>query len=185
MLLMLSLGFAAIIESGDNGEQFAKDTIQEQCQAENIRAVYHCNGNIVKAVSSVPGAGSTFYKPDGAVVVCPVAAPTDMGAVCIQMLHPNFCPSEAECGSSPEEVFPGLNETSEEPVIVVPPEEPEAVEEPVVEEPQPVVTPPVVVTQPEPEPAEHIPTATQNEFDTAFADLTLIIIVLGVPQERL
>ena len=178
VLLMLSVSFTAsvIIESGDNGEQFAKDTVEEQCHGENVQAVYHCFGNVVKVVSSLEGAGSTFYKPDGSVVVCPVAAPSAMGAECVQMLYPNYCPAQAECGASPEEPFVGQNNvTEEEPAVVEP--EPEPVVEPV-----PPAEPyqPSKPAQPPPRNEEEIPAASQNNFDTAFSDLTLIIVLLGV-----
>lgn len=110
LLLMLSLSSAVIIESGDNGVQFANDTAALKCTEAGVQAVYSCIGNVVRVVSTVPGEGSTFYKPDGKVVVCPDVSPTEMGAECVQMMVPNYCPIQAECGAStaPEE-FPGSN----------------------------------------------------------------------------
>ncbi|MFH0738204.1 MAG: hypothetical protein V1827_06175 [Candidatus Micrarchaeota archaeon] len=115
LFFMLSLGFAAVIESGDAGEQFVNDTSEAKCKEQNVQAVYQCLGNVVRVVSSVPGEGSTFYKPEGKVIGCPVVAPTDMGAECLQMMTPNYCPVQAECGVSPApEIFPGQNDTPEQ-----------------------------------------------------------------------
>jgi len=122
MLFMLSVSFATVIEvgesvaeSGDAGARFVNVTAEDMCNGQNVQAVYKCLGNIVRVVSSVPGEGSTFYKPEGKVVYCPVVEPTDMGAECLQMMTPNYCPIEAECGASPApEVFPGQNDTPEQ-----------------------------------------------------------------------
>lgn len=187
VLLLVTSSFAAIIESGDNGEQFAVDTAAAMCNAENVQAVYHCLGNIVRVVSSLEGEGSTFYKPDGRVIHCPIVPPSEMGAECLQMMTPNYCPTEAECGNAPlPQIFPGQNDTPEQTgdddyyIIdgeeVVPQDEPET-----------QLTP-----EPEPQPAkagnppklendeEEIPAATENKVDNLLSDLTLVIIVLGV-----
>lgn len=188
VLLLVTSSFAAIIESGDNGEQFALDTAQAKCNEENVQAVYHCLGNIVRVVSSVEGEGSTFYKPDGRVVHCPIVRPSEMGAECLQMMTPNYCPAEAECGNAPvPQVFPGQNDTPEQTgdkdyyIIdgdeVVPEDEagPEVIEEP---EPQPPKNekPPELAENNE----EEIPAATENKVDNLLSDLTLVIVVLGV-----
>ncbi|MBN1169733.1 hypothetical protein JXA56_01795 [Candidatus Micrarchaeota archaeon] len=180
ILLMLSVSFTAtaIISSGDNGEQFAKDTIEAQCKQENTKAVYHCLGNVVKVVSSIESQGSTFYRPDGNVIHCPPVSPSEMGAACVQMLHPNYCPAEAECGYSPEEAFPGQNNATVEAPVVAGPEDP--VPEPEAEEiPAPEPYRPSKPTEP-PKNEGEIPAASQNNFDSAFGDLSLIIIFLGV-----
>lgn len=186
VLLLVTSGFAAIIESGDNGEQFANDTAQAMCNQENVQAVYHCLGNIIRVVSSIEGEGSTFYKPDGRVVYCPVVQPKDMGAECLQLMTPNYCPTEAECGSAPvPQVFPGQNDTPEqtgdsdyyiiEGEEVVPQSEPEP--EIVPEPPKPVEKqdPPKLVNK-----EEEIPAATENKVDNLLGDLTWIILLLGV-----
>lgn len=119
LILLLSLSFAAIVQSGDAGKQFANDTATAKCGGPNVAAVYICNGNVVRVVSSLPGAGSTFYKPDGKVVTCPVVAPTMMGAECVQLMLPNFCPQTEVCGeSNVTTIFPGNNNQTP----VVPPE---------------------------------------------------------------
>lgn len=186
VLMLFTPGFAYIIESGDNGVQFAKDTAEAQCQEDNVQAVYHCLGNIVRVVSSVEGEGSTFYKPDGKVVNCPVVAPTEMGAECLQMMAPNFCPTQAECGEAPApQVFPGQNDSAEQSGDLdyytdgEPASEPEEPEETIIPEPEP---------QPAPKPAqplranseEEIPAATENKVDALISNLPLIILVLGI-----
>jgi hypothetical protein len=112
---LTSLCFADIITSGDSGAAFVNATAAAQCQQPNVQAVYKCLGNIVRVVSSVPGEGSTFYKPEGKVVHCPVVPPSQMGAECLEMMTPNYCPTLAECGESPAPViFPGQNDTPEQ-----------------------------------------------------------------------
>jgi hypothetical protein len=190
LLLLAVPSFAIIIESGDNGEQFAQDTIATKCNQENVQAVYHCFGNIVKVVSSLEGQGSTFYKPDGNVVHCPVVAPAELGAECLQMMAPNYCPPDAECGASPEQIFPGQNGTPEQSGE----EEYYADEEVVPEENQTEETVPEVIPEPEPQkpasstPAEtieykgeeEIPAATENKVDNLLSDLSIVIVVLGI-----
>ncbi len=188
MLLLVAPGFAAIIESGDNGEQFAIDTAIAKCNEENVQAVYHCLGNIVRVVSSIEGEGSTFYKPDGRVIHCPIVPPSEMGAECLQMMTPNYCPTEAECGSAPvPQVFPGQNDTPEQTgdddYYIIDGEEVVPQDE----------SPPEVVPEPEPTPQpaktekpklenneEEIPAATENKVDNLLGDLSLVIIALGV-----
>ena len=71
-----------------------------------MAAVYVCNGNVVKAVSSDSGEGPVFYKPDGRVIKCNPASPSVMGAECVQLLSPNLCPTASVCaekGPAPEE----------------------------------------------------------------------------------
>lgn len=152
LLFMLPLSFAAVIEvggsvaeSGDAGARFVNVTAEEMCHAPDVQAVYKCLGNVVRVVSSVPGEGSTFYKPEGKMIYCPVVEPTDMGAECLQMMTPNYCPVEAECGASPApEVFPGQNDTPEQTgdldaYIVEGEAATGTVEEPAVPEPEPYV----------------------------------------------
>jgi len=191
VLLLFTTSFAAIIESGDNGAQFAEDTAAAYCHAENVQAVYHCFGNVIRVVSTVEGEGSTFYKPSGVVVHCPVVAPTDMGAECLQMMTPNYCPTEAECGDAPvPQVFPGQNDTPEqtgdEDYYIV---DGEAASDNVTEE---IIEEPVIIEEPEesyvpekepPELAnneEVIPAATENKVDNLLGDLAIVILILGV-----
>ncbi len=190
ILLLFTTSFAAIIESGDNGVQFAEDTAAAYCHAENVQAVYHCLGNVVRVVSTVEGEGSTFYKPSGVVVHCPVVAPTDMGAECLQMMTPNYCPTEAECGDAPvPQVFPGQNDTPEqtgdEDYYII---DGEAASDNITEEaPEPVVIEePEESYIPEKEPPELVkneevlPAATENKVDNLLGDLAIVILVLGV-----
>jgi hypothetical protein len=115
LALLSTVSFADIITSGDGGAQFVNDTAAAQCQQPHVQAVYKCLGDIVRVVSSVPGEGSTFYKPDGRVVRCPVVPPSQMGAECLALMGPNYCPTQAECGESPAPaVFPGQNDTPEQ-----------------------------------------------------------------------
>ncbi|HSB47370.1 MAG TPA: hypothetical protein VLD37_05120 [Candidatus Bilamarchaeum sp.] len=116
VLLMLSASFAVtIIESGDGGAAFVNETAAAKCQEPDVQAVYKCLGNVVRVVSSVPGQGSAFYWPDGRVAYCPVVEPKDMGAECLAMMGPNYCPTQAECGAAPvPQVFPGQNDTAEQ-----------------------------------------------------------------------
>jgi hypothetical protein len=115
LLLFISLSFAAVIQSGDAGAKFVEDTSAAKCQEPNVQAVYKCSGNVVRVVSTISGQGSTFYKPDGRIIRCPVVSPTQMGAECLQMMTPNYCPTQAKCGnSSAPTVFPGQNDTPEQ-----------------------------------------------------------------------
>jgi hypothetical protein len=87
-----------------------------QCKADGVQAVYVCNGNVVRVVSSIPGEGSTFYKPDGRVISCPAAVPSQIGGECMQLLMPNFCPAGSRCGNSTaaQQAFPGQNDSAEQ-----------------------------------------------------------------------
>jgi len=116
LLFVLPASFAVIIvQSGDEGAAFVNETAAKMCQGPDTQAVYKCSGNVVRVVSSLSGGGSTFYKPNGKVVVCPIVPPPQMGAECLQMMTPNYCPIQAECGASPApEVFPGQNGTPEQ-----------------------------------------------------------------------
>lgn len=185
ILLLFTASFAVpVIESGDGGEQFAQDTAEAKCLEENVQAVYHCLGNVVRVVSTIPGEGSMFYKPDGRVIHCPVVSPPEMGAECLQLMLPNYCPVQAECGSSPEQVFPGQNDTPEqtgdEDYYIIEgeaaSEEPEEVEE------EPVLMPKEDPPKP-PKPVkneETIPAVTENKVDSLLGDLSIMILLLGL-----
>lgn len=96
ILLTVPIGFAMIIEPGDNGAQFATEVALEKCAEKEVVAVFICNGNVVKVTSLVSGSEVVFYKPNGRIIPC-VGEPKDMGAECVQMLHPNFCPGKSVC----------------------------------------------------------------------------------------
>ncbi len=108
ILMLVALTFS------QNSTSFAQNKSVEMCKSANVQAVYVCIGNVVRVVSSVPGEGSTFYKPDGEVVQCPVATPTQIGASCVQLLMPNFCPAQSVCGNSTAQIFPGTNGSAEQ-----------------------------------------------------------------------
>lgn len=111
LVFLSQITFAAEVESGDNGAQFASETSREKCALAQTQAVYICKGNVVKVVSN--DQTSTFYKPDGRVVTCPKGAtPAQMGAECVQLQMPNICPSESVCGQSTQTNFPGQNTSS-------------------------------------------------------------------------
>ena len=113
---MLSVAFALQTQSGDNGASFALAKSAQMCNSTNVQAVYVCTGNVVRVVSSIAGEGSTFYKSDGRVVQCPVAVPSKIGGECMELMMPNFCPSESVCGNSTAavQIFPGTNGSAEQ-----------------------------------------------------------------------
>lgn len=100
ILLFSAIGYAAIWESGDAGKAFATDVSVEKCSEPDTFGVYICSGNVVKVISMKPDEPPTFFKPDGRVLTCE-GEPTDMGAECVQLLHPNFCPTESVCAPKP------------------------------------------------------------------------------------
>jgi len=188
VLLLLSASFAGLVlESGDGGTQFASDTSQAKCQEENVQAVYLCLGNVVRVVSSVPGEGSTFYKPDGKVVQCPVVSAPQMGAECLQMMMPNYCPTQAECGSAPvPQVFPGQNGSAEETgnteyyvnesTAVTPP----ADELPPSEPPKPVEKPPTRLNPEQTTNEGEAPAPVPGVFENFPDYLPIVLLALGV-----
>lgn len=97
LLLFSAIGYSAIWESGDGGAAFAADISVKKCKEANVAEVHICNGNVVEVVSSTPGEGSTFFKPDGRIVYCPNISATEMGAECVQLFHPNFCDPKSVC----------------------------------------------------------------------------------------
>ncbi|MEW6035209.1 MAG: hypothetical protein AB1529_01225 [Candidatus Micrarchaeota archaeon] len=185
LLIFISVSFAYIIESGDAGTQFVQETSAIKCQEPDVQAVYECLGNVVRVVSSVPGEGSTFYKPDGKVVRCPVVPPSEMGAECLQMMTPNYCPIQAECGYSPApEVFPGQNDTPEQTgdidYYVV---EGMAATGNVSQEPEPLEAPePYVPKKKNATPRNDFdaPAASTGNLDWAFGYLVYVVLLLGV-----
>ncbi|MBD3210910.1 hypothetical protein GF318_06030 [Candidatus Micrarchaeota archaeon] len=184
ILLAFSVSCAAVIESGDNGLQFAEDTSQALCQEENVSAVYICNGNVVRADSAVSGEGSTFYRPDGSLVHCPDVAPPEMGAQCLQMMIPNFCPQESVCGETPPREFPGQEEVQEEAEQENQTEQiPEyAAEEEETAEPQPEPEEyaPPVVEENDVVTGEDIPVAAPASHQSVLGNLSWAILLLGM-----
>lgn len=182
ILLALSISFGYILEFGDGGKAFANQTASEKCNEEDVQSVYICLGNVVRVVSSLPGNGSTFYKPDGKVVGCPVVAPSQMGAECLQMMMPNYCANETKCGEAiPPQVFPGQNDTPEQTgdidYYIVEEEEPEEEKTEVVQvAPKPKPLKPTTVKS---ENAEYIP-ATSPNVDNASGYIALLALLLGV-----
>lgn len=87
----------AEVQSGGNGSSFAANVSLAQCGQSDVSAVYICSGNVVEAVSSVPGAGSTFYRPDGMVIDCPAVAISNRSAECVQFANPNICGNVSVC----------------------------------------------------------------------------------------
>lgn len=183
VILLSSTAFAAIITSGDAGKGWAEELAQEKCGGENVGAVYLCLGNVVKVVSTVPGAGSTFYEPDGNVAHCPLVAPSEMGAECVQMTMPNYCPGEVVCGEGEEHVFPGHSDYDEEiegtETDETPPAEPdpEPVEVPEAPEPAPAEEPEEDDT-PAPEPRSTRTTTVTDE--SIFDNLAFMMLLLGL-----
>ncbi|MFN7991802.1 MAG: hypothetical protein U0R44_06635 [Candidatus Micrarchaeia archaeon] len=186
LMALASVSFAELIQSGDNGASFANATAAAKCREPDVQAVYKCLGNIVRVVSSVPGEGSTFYKPEGKVVRCPVVQPTQMGAECLQMLTPNYCPVQAECGAAPvPQVFPGQNDTAEQKgdadYYVVPgkaaTEAANLTDAP--QAPQPKPDPPKKASQLKGNDLE-VPSPPKNSLDTPVNYLVYVVLLLGV-----
>jgi hypothetical protein len=182
VLFALPASFATIIvQSGDEGAAFANETSARICQEPGVEAVFVCSGNVVRAVSQDAYAGSTFYKPNGKVVSCPPASASSMGAECVQMMAPNYCPSAAVCGASEApEHFPGLDSAPVESGVPAP-EPAEAVQVEPEEEP---------AGEPEPAPAvKNIvikdadvspPVTVKSNLDTPLAYLVYVVLFLGV-----
>lgn len=182
-LIMLSVSSAYVLEFGDGGEAFAKNKTDEMCRSDAL-AVYSCLGNVVKAVSPTAGEGSTFYKPDGKVIRCPVVPPSEMGAECLQLMMPNYCPEQAECGDAPVQIFPGQNDTPEQTGDVGYYVEDSAPQEPIVE-PEPYVPEPAKQKPLKP-PAieggntEALPGASPAPYEFALDNLAIVVLFLGV-----
>jgi len=187
-LFVLPASFAAIIQSGDNGADFVEKTAEAKCMGQDVQAVYKCLGNVVRVVSSLPGEGSTFYKPEGKEIYCPVVAPSEMGAECLQMMTPNFCPIQAECGVSPApEIFPGQNDTPEQTgdvdAYIVPGQaaSDNVSEEPATDEPEPAkpAAPPRRTTVIKDSTVE-TSSPVSNDVDAPLGYLVLVVLLLGV-----
>ena len=114
---------ATIIESGDAGASFATNTSLAKCNEANVAAVYVCTGNVVQAVSSLPGAGSTFYRPDGRVISCPVVAPSQRSGECVQLTSPNICGNVSVCKAQAPETNASQQPEPQPPVVPQPPKQ--------------------------------------------------------------
>ncbi|MFH0885124.1 MAG: hypothetical protein V1861_05435 [Candidatus Micrarchaeota archaeon] len=188
LLFALPASFAVIIvESGDDGAAFLNKTATEKCLEPNTQAVYKCSGNVVRVVSSLPGEGSTFYKPNGKVVNCPVVAPSEMGAECLQMMTPNYCPIQAECGFSPApEVFPGQNDTPEQTgdisYYVVPGQaaSDNSTNETQTQEPEPKPPKPMEKSTAIGNQELEAPAPTKNDVDSPLGYLVYVVLLLGI-----
>jgi len=93
LLMLLSASFAAVVEAG-NWTSTGSNATDAAAKCAPDVSVYACTGDVVKVVSSD---GSTFYKPDGRTVSCPNGAASQMGAECVQLLMPNYCPTSVTC----------------------------------------------------------------------------------------
>lgn len=184
LLFMISISSAYVLETGDGSKEFALETALSKCNEENVQAVYLCLGNTVRVVSSVSGEGSTFYRPNGRAVHCPVVLPSEMGAECLQLMAPNYCPLEAECGESPApEVFPGQNDTPEQTgdldyyIVDGAASDGEEMEE---VELQPKTDPPKSSSIRDTENVEDIPSGSPKGFDATLNNLVAIVLLLGI-----
>lgn len=171
---------SAIWESGDAGESFAQEKSQEMCAQPGVEAVYICLGNSVKVVWEDESRGCTFYEPEGNVVECPDVAPTDMGAECMQMMMPNYCPDESVCGQAQPQEFPGetYNENQEYEEEESPSEKEEATQPPEEETPEQQET---QQTGYQETTETSAPAAqTKETSETAMDNLVWIVLFLGV-----
>ena len=62
---------------------------ESYCLKEDVEAVYDCKG-LIKVVSSLAGAGSTYYKEDNTKFSCPVLAPDSMAEECRDIINKNI-----------------------------------------------------------------------------------------------
>jgi len=70
------------------------DKEQIFCEKENVAEVQIC-GDYIKVISSLAGAGSTFYK-NNLEISCPVVAPDSMSDECKELMFEITC-SENIC----------------------------------------------------------------------------------------
>jgi len=86
LIIPIFLITAIAVLSSCNGN--SSPDAQKYCDGEHD--IYICGTNI-KAVSILPGAGSTYYKSDGTDFNCPVIAPDSMSAECKELLFDDNC----------------------------------------------------------------------------------------------
>lgn len=186
IVLLCSVASAEILagpitQSGDAGDTFADTLSKQMCKNADVQAVFICNGNVVKVTYKDKVRGSTFYKPDGAVLNCPNVSASKMGAACVQMFLPNVCAKKVVCGSAPTLPFPGQKNTSPT-VTPTPTPTPQPVPTPV-----PTPTPQPTTPQPTPQPTPSTPTPTTNTTTPTTPTqtqgdntLALIMVVVGI-----
>lgn len=184
IFFMLLAGFAYAV-SPLEGEAFANETVAAKCAQDNVQAVYFCSGDVVRVVSALPGAGSTFYTPEGKVISCPVVAPTEMGAECMHMMTPNFCLVQAECGSAPvEDTFPGQADSPEQTgdAGYYVDEETAATSGTGEETPEPVVPPkkPATPSTARTSPESDVPAPAAANFEFSVDGLVIVLFALGL-----
>jgi len=177
-IMLVGLVSAVVIESGDAGEQFAKDKADEMCREPGVDGVHICLGNTVRVVWSDESKGVTFYEPEGNIVNCPPVPPSQMGGECVQLMHPNYCPEESVCGDIEPVEFPGGTEGE-----IIYNGSP-------VEEEEEVITTPADVVEEEPETEEGtgeivVPfgggtTTTAGTEGEAYDWLVIIVVVLAL-----
>ena len=172
MVFCLAALCHAAVQSGDTGAGFAANVSLAKCGESNVSGVYICTGNVVKVVSSLTGGGSTFYRPDGMVVNCPVVAPSQRTGECVQLTSPNLCGNVSVCKA---QQAPQTN-ASQQPAPQPPKTQPAGNETAQPSQPQ--------VNQPQPQaPAGNVTTIiTQRK--TVVPDqsgiLVLVILVIGM-----
>lgn len=162
-IMLLASSFAAdtiILIGQENTTQFATDTSAARCA--DSAAVYVCSGNVVKAVSA--DGAVAFYKPDGKVVKCPKAAPSQMGAECMYMLTPNYCKTEVTCDKP---VQAAANSTDQGRVTDV------------ASSPPPAQAPVKAVAKPAAKENVVIPTPVPAAADFSLDGLAFVVLALG------
>lgn len=72
---------------------------EEWCGKPDVAAVYMCEEGYA-VVSSLVGAGRTFYRSNGSVISCPVVAPKHMSDECKAIFfEEGYCGEEDICES--------------------------------------------------------------------------------------
>jgi hypothetical protein len=80
-----------------DNDRLMHTALMEKCNLPNVDKVYLCNNDLVRTVSAIPGAGSTFYKTDGSVANCPLVAPEAMSPACKILMDACLEQNEVEC----------------------------------------------------------------------------------------
>ncbi len=172
ILMLLCSSFAAVVEVGDWTTEAVgwnvDDAAAARCGQAGVQAVYICSGDVVKAISPD---GSTFYKPEGKTVSCPNVAPSQMGAECMQMLTPNYCPVQADCASKTTETPSGNVTNSSGKTQVTNISSP----------PAPASTPVKASAKPMAEDKANIviPAAAPSSFEFSMDSLAIVVLLLG------
>jgi polar amino acid transport system substrate-binding protein len=74
-------------------------TARNLCRQPNVAQVSVC-GPYIKSVSSLDGAGSTFYTANGSEINCPLVAPDYMSEECRLLFFGNNCIEQTVCSPS-------------------------------------------------------------------------------------